>query len=67
MMEYNLKEQWTKPHKKTNLYIALFTTAHARLMLFDILDTLNEKVMYGDTDSCVYIDDKSQNVRKLNQ
>lgn len=65
MMEYHLKEQWMKPHKKTNVYIALFTTAHARLILFDVLDTLKEKVMYLDTDSCIYIDDKSQECKKI--
>ena len=39
---------------KTNVFIAAFTTSHARLKLYDALDTLKERVLYYDTDSVIY-------------
>ncbi|KAI8490466.1 hypothetical protein Bbelb_317340 [Branchiostoma belcheri] len=37
----------------TNIYIAAFTTAHARLKLFKTLDKLGDAVRYYDTDSII--------------
>jgi len=34
---------------KTNSVLAAFTTAHARLKLYSILEALNERVLYFDT------------------
>ena len=48
---YNFKDQFVDNSKNTNIYIACFTTSHARLMLYNKLDYLNEKVLYFDTDS----------------
>ena len=39
---------------KTNIFVAAFTTCHARLKLEESLDTLQEQVLYYDTDSVVY-------------
>ena len=39
---------------KTNIFIATFTTCHARLKLHGSLDALQEQVLYYDTDSVVY-------------
>ena len=39
---------------KTNIFEAAFTTCHARLKLYESLDTLQEQVLYYDTDSVVY-------------
>ena len=52
-MNYNLKDQFVENAVNTNVYIACFTTSHARLMLYDKLDYLNEKVLYFDTDSII--------------
>ena len=44
-MTYNFKDQFVDNSKNTNVnkkYIACFTTSHARLMLYDKLDYLNE-------------------------
>ncbi|XP_078699560.1 uncharacterized protein LOC144926542 [Branchiostoma floridae x Branchiostoma belcheri] len=38
----------------TNVYIAAFTTAAARLKLYSELDRLGEAVLYFDTDSIIY-------------
>ena len=39
---------------KTNIFVAAFTTCHARLKLYESLDTLQHQVLYYDTDSVVY-------------
>ena len=36
---------------KINLFVAAFTTCHARLKLYEYLDLLKEQVLYFDTDS----------------
>ena len=40
--------------KKSNIFLAAFTTCHARLKLFESLDLLNKQVLYYDTDSIIY-------------
>ena len=42
------------PSTKTNIFVAAFTTAWARLKLYEALDTLKEQVLYYDTDSVIY-------------
>ena len=37
-MTYNFKDQFIDNSKNTNVYIACFTTSHARLMLYSKLD-----------------------------
>ena len=61
-MTYNFKDQFVDNSNNTNIYIACFTTSHARLMLHDKLDYLNEKVLYFDTDSIIYADDNRKNI-----
>ena len=62
-MTYNFKDQFVNNSKNTNIYIACFTTSHARLMLYNKLDYLKEKVLYFDTDSIIYVDDGTKNVK----
>ena len=61
-MTYNFKDQFVDNSKNINVYIACFTTSHARLMLYNKLDYLNEKVLYFDTDSIIYADDSTKNI-----
>ena len=56
-MTYSSKDQFVDNSKNTNVYIACFTTSHARLMLYNKLDYLQEKVLYFDTDSIIYVKD----------
>ena len=65
LTEYKNKEEYSKPNPSVNVYIALFTTAHARLKLYELLDILQERVLYMDTDSCVYNDDGSEACKKI--
>ena len=39
---------------KRNVFVAAFTTCHARLNLYQYLDQLKERALYFDTDSVVY-------------
>ena len=65
LTEYKNKQEYYKPNPSVNVYIALFTTAHARLKLYELLDILQERVMYLDTDSCVYNNDGSEACKKI--
>jgi hypothetical protein len=38
----------------TNVFVAAYTTAQARLKLYSYLEKLNERVLYFDTDSVIY-------------
>ena len=54
-IQYTEKEGFVEENDKVNIVIAAFTTAYARLKLYDLLDLLQERVLYYDTDSVVYI------------
>ena len=54
-IQYLEKEGFVEENKKVNIVIAAFTTAYARLKLYDLLDLLQERVLYYDTDSVVYV------------
>ena len=54
-IQYLEKEGFVEENKKVNIVIASFTTAYARLKLYDLLDLLQERVLYYDTDSVVYV------------
>ena len=47
-------EEEVEQNVKTNIFIAIYTTAHARLKLYSALETLQERVLYYDTDSVIY-------------
>ncbi len=38
-----------------NVFIGAFTTAHARLELYDLMDKLDDRVLYSDTDSAIFV------------
>ena len=61
-MTYNLKDQFVDNSKNTDIYIECFTTSHARLMLYNKLDYVKEKVLYFDTDSIIYVDDGTKHI-----
>jgi len=55
MVAYRLKDVCLPNSKNTNIYVAAFTTSHARLRLYEQLERLGEQVLYHDTDSIVYV------------
>ena len=44
-----------KPSNRTNVFIAAMTTSWARLRLFDVLHSVQDRALYYDTDSVIYI------------
>ena len=51
---YKNKEEAVVPSNKTNVFVAAFTTCHARLKLYSYLEKLGQQVLYYDTDSVIY-------------
>ena len=54
-VRYEAEEEFVEPNAKTDVVIAAFTTAHARLKLYELLEQLQESVLYYDTDSVLYV------------
>ena len=54
-VQYRNMGEFEEPNNKVNIVIAAFTTAYARLKLYDLLDQLQEQVLYYDTDSVIYV------------
>lgn len=40
--------------RKSNIFVAAFTTSHARIKLYESLELLEKQVLYYDTDSVIY-------------
>ena len=62
-MTFNFKDQFVDNSNNTNIFVACFTTSHARIMLYNKLDYLKEKVLYFDTDSIIYVDDGTRTIK----
>ena len=54
-VHYRNVGEFAEQNDKVNIVIAAFTTAYARLKLYDLLDLLQERVLYYDTDSVIYV------------
>ena len=54
-VHYKKKDEFVEQNDNVNIVIAAFTTAYARLKLYDLLDRLEERVLYYDTDSVIYV------------
>ena len=59
-IKYEYGENFVEVNPNTNVIVAAFTTAHARLQLYDELDMLGERLLYYDTDSIVYLTQPGQ-------
>lgn len=65
ILQHKLQVSWTKKDEyikndfTTNIALATFTTANARMRLYKGLRHLNHQVLYFDTDSIIYVYDKS--------
>ena len=55
MLRYREKKDFLPTSPNTNVVLAAFTTAYARLKLYDLLEKLQDRVLYYDTDSVIYI------------
>lgn len=57
---YSINEEQIDSSSYTNVVIASFVTCQARLKLFDILHNINNRVLYFDTDSVIFIKRKNE-------
>ena len=55
IVTYKLKEDFVESSGASNVVIAAFTTAQARLTLYDLISKLGDRVCYFDTDSVFFI------------
>ena len=54
-VHYENVDEFVEANGKTNIVVAAFTTAHARLKLYGVLEQLGRRVLYFDTDSVIYV------------
>ena len=54
-VQYRNTGEFAEQNNKVNVVIAAFTTSYARLKLYDLLDLLQERILYYDTDSVIYV------------
>lgn len=54
-VQYKMKTDCVEESATTNIFVAAFTTAHARLMLLKEMEKLDRRVLYYDTDSIIYV------------
>ena len=53
-MFYVMKDPFVEAPDRTNVVLAAFTTAQARIKLYKIMHALDRRVCYYDTDSIIY-------------
>ena len=53
-MIYQCTEEFVEESGRTNVVIAAYTTAQARLKLYSYLEQLGPRALYADIDSAVY-------------
>ncbi|XP_055347293.1 uncharacterized protein LOC129594579 [Paramacrobiotus metropolitanus] len=54
-VQYRSKKDYIATSKKTNVVIAAFTTAYARLHLLKFMEMVGDRLLYHDTDSIFHI------------
>ncbi|XP_025073692.1 uncharacterized protein LOC112552506 [Pogonomyrmex barbatus] len=54
-VSWRLRKEAVVHSPLTNVVIAAYTTAQARLKLYSYLELLDKRVLYYDTDSCIYV------------
>ena len=64
MVTSKSKEEFIEEGTSSSVIIACFTTALARLKLYDLLYQLGDRALYWDTDSCIFIERPNQYMPK---
>ena len=54
-VQWQNTKEFIEPSGRTNVVIAAYTTAQARLKLYELLESLGRQVLYYDTDSVIYV------------
>jgi hypothetical protein len=65
-MRYQCKEEFVEESGRTNVVIAAYTTAQARLKLYSYLEQLGPRALYADIDSwCIPLGQASGNQNSM--
>ena len=56
-VHYQHQKEDIRVSPNLNIFVACFTTCHARLKLYAALEALGERVLYFDTDSVIYLEE----------
>ena len=56
-VHYQNQKEDIRVSPNLNIFVACFTTCHARLKLYATLEALGERVLYFDTDSVIYLEE----------
>ena len=59
-VQYQYEKEDIPVSPNLNIFVACFTTCHARLKLYAALEQLQERVLYYDTDSVIFLQDEGQ-------
>ena len=54
-LKWNSKKEFLEPLPNTNVVLAAYTTVQARLRLYSLLEKLEDRALYMDTDSVIYV------------
>ena len=54
-VQWMYSEGFVPENFSTNIFLATFTTAWARLTLYEVLDMLDERVLYYDTGNVLFL------------
>ena len=60
VIRWHTKGEFLDSPPNTNIVLAAYTTAQARLKLYTLLECLQDSVLCFDTDSVVYVHDETQ-------
>ncbi len=60
-VNYVSRRESISPSSTSNAVIAAYTTAQARLKLYSYLEGLGRRILYCDTDSCIYVSREGSN------
>lgn len=55
LVSYKLREECHEIHPNVNVVLAAYTSAQARMHLYNYLDRLQDRCLYYDTDSVIFI------------
>ena len=60
VIRWRIKEEFLDSPPNKNVVLAAYATAQVRLKLYTLLEGLQERVLYFDTDSVVYMQDETR-------
>ena len=61
-VEWKYTDEFAPENCMTNVFIAAFTTAQARLKLYNEIDKLGRNILYFDTDSVIFLEREGEYV-----